>query len=359
MVGKRLVQGIAFLIVASITELAMAQTCPQSSLTINAFLQNYQKSQTTTVAYAWTGAHFSGGVWADRKNPTDSIVSSPTGTRVSQSFSSSFSHPTASDASSASASAECTSPNCTTASLSTSACVTSKVDSAGAGAYARAGVTVPPQSKGAKTGTVMINIPNRMTLTSNVGDESGVWGITVSVEKVEGHKPLVDKGPLDVAPFLVDLLGLKDVKQFKVHSDKKRVQTFVVGFELDPQGTGIKLIGPDGAGWMNMPSDKKSTVAGTMNTLRKRFVISPCPTVEKVSVGKAVMVPVAIKPVNEQCHTAEYLLGKAEEISIEAPYEFPSEPETSTSDQILYIEVGHAGRDVEQTKYVNDKTSSQ
>ena len=356
---KRLIQGIAFLIVASITELAMAQTCPQSTSTINAYLQNFQLSQTSTVVYTWTGAHYSGGVWADRKNPTDIIASSPTGAKVSQNFSSRYSHGTSSDASSASASAECTNPTCTTASLSTSACVTSKVDSAGAGAYARAGVTVPPQSKAAKTGTVMINIPNRMTLTSNVGDESGVWGITVSVEKVEGHKTLVDKGPLDVAPFLVDLLGLKDEKQFKVHSDKKRTQTFVVGFELDPQGTDIKLIGPDGAGWMNMTAVQKSTTAETLNTLRKRFVISPCPTVGKVSVGKAVMVPVANEPVNETCHTAEYLLGNGEYISIEAPYEFPSEPKNSTSDQILYIEVGHAGRDVEQTKYVNDKTSKQ
>jgi hypothetical protein len=351
-VVKRLIQGIALLIMASVTELAMAQTCPQSTSTINVFLQNFQKSQTSTVVYAWTGAHFVGGVWADRKNPTDIIVSSPTGAKVSQNFSSSFTHGANRDASSASTSAECTNPTCTTASLSTSACVTSKVDSAGSGAYARAGITVPPKSSAAKTGTVMINIPNRMTLTSNVGDESGVWGFTVSVEKVEGHKSLVDKGPLDVAPFLVNLLGLKDEKQFKVHSEKKRFQTFAAGFELNPQGTEIKLIGPDGAG---MTAVQQSTAAETLNTLRKRFVISPCPTVGKVSVGKAVMVPVANEPTSEKCHTAEYLLGKGEDISIEVPYEFPYEPEKSTIEQILFIEVGHAGRDVEQTKYVNDE----
>lgn len=334
---RRLIQGIAFLTVAGITELSLS--CPQSTFTIDPNLQSHQKSQTSTVAFAWTGAHYlpATGTWEQRGNSSNTIVSRPDGSLASQSFLSSRPHsPTTKDASSASASAQCTpSSNCQTASLSTSACVTSKVDSAGAGAYARAGITVPPRSSAAKTGTVMINIPSRMTLTSNVGDETGAWGIAVSVTD---HKSLVDQGHLDVAPFLVDLLGLKDEKQFKVHSDKQRIESFVAGFELNPQGTEIKLIGPDGAG---MTAVQKSTAAETLDKLRKRFVIRPCQTDGKDSTGL----------VNKNCHTAEYLLEKEESISIETPYEFPQEPETSKSEQILFIEVGHAGRDHNQERY--------
>ncbi len=336
----KIIAGIAFLVVASITELALSQTCPQSTSTINASLQNFQKAQTSTVVYAWTGAHYSGGVWADRKNQTDVITSRTDGGLVSQQWSSAYSHGTNSDASSASASAQCNNlPNCTTASLSTSACVTSKVDSAGAGAYARAGVTVPPQSKAAKTGTLNINIPNRMTLTSNVGDESGVWGIAISVEEVKGKKSLVDKGHPDVAPFLVNLLGLKDEKQFKVHSDNQRTETFVAGFELDPQGNSVKLIGPGGP---SMTAEQQSNAATILNSLIKRFVIRPC-GFDQIGLQRG------LKMQAETCHTAEYSLEKEETITIGVPYELPLEPETSKSDQILYIETGLGGRDVVQT----------
>ena len=343
---KWLIQGIAFLVVASITELALSQTCPQSTSAINAYLKNFQRSQTSTVVYAWTGAHYlGGGAWSDRKNPTDVITSRTDGGLVSQAWNSIYSHGASSDASSASASAQCNDlPNCATASLSTSACVTSKVDSAGAGAYARAGLTVPPQSKTAKNSTVTITNPNRMTLYSNVGDESGVWGVAVSVEEVRGKKSLVDKGPPDIAPFLVNLLGLKDEKQFKVHSDTQRTETFVAGFELNPQGNNLKLIGPAGAGWMNMTAEQQSTAAATLRALISRFVILPCKTVGNGGTIK----------INEQCHTAELLLDKGETISIEAPVEFPLEPETATSDQIVYVEVGLGGRDVVQTHGARD-----
>jgi hypothetical protein len=178
-----------------------------------------------------------------------------------------------------------------------------------------------------------------MTIYSNVGDESGVWGIVVSVEKVMSNKSLVDNGPPDMAPFLVNLLGLKDEKQFRVHSDKQRTQMFAAGFELDPQGNNLKLIGPDGAGWMNMTAEQQSLAANTLNALRKRFVIRPCQ-----SVGKGGTVEV-----NEKCHTAELLLEKGENIKIEAPYEFPLDPKDSTFDQMLYVELGQGGRDTVQT----------
>ena len=340
-----MIQGIAFFVVAGLTELALSQNCPQSTSTINSYLQNYQKSQSSTVVYAWTGAHYSGGVWADRKNPSDIITYGSDGGLVSQSFSSTFLHGASSDSSSASASAQCTNADCTTASLSTSACVTSKVDSAGAGSYARAGFVVPPQAKAAKTGTVMLNIPNRMTLTSNVGDESGVWGIVVSVENVKGKAFWKDKGHPDIAPFLVNLLGLKDVKQFQVHSDTQRVETFAVGFELNPQGSNITLIGPEGAGWENMQAqndqvNNAKAILTALQALRDRFKILPCQTVQENPMVQG----------NETCHTAEYRLKEGETIQINLSVEFPLEPSESKSDQVLYIETGHGGRDVVQTE---------
>lgn len=345
MMVKRLIQGVAFLAVAGITELSLS--CPQSTFTIDPTLDGHQRFQTSTVAFAWTGAHFSGGVWADRKNPNNVISSKADGTPVSQSYSSSFTHGANRDASSASASAQCNLPTCQTASLSTSACVTSKVDSAGAGAYARAGITVPPKKNAAKTGTVMINIPGRMTLTSNVGDEAGAWGIAVRTTK---HKSLVDKGHLDVAPFLVELLGLKDEKEFnEVHSAEQLYVSFVAGFELDPQGTTVKLIGPDRAEWKTMTAEQQKSATATLEELRKRFVIRPCPTDGKDSMGL----------VNKNCHTAEYLLDEKENKSIEVPYEFPEEPKNSKSEQILFIEVGHAGRDhIQEKKDVIDNGSA-
>lgn len=347
---KWLVQGIAFLVVASITELALSQTCPQSSSTINSFLTNYQKSQISTVVYAWTGAHLlANGVWADRKNSTDVIISRSDGGSVSQEFSSVYSHGTSSDASSASASAQCNDlPNCLTASLVTSACVTSKVDSAGAGAYARAGVTVPPQSKTAKKSTVTINIPNRMALTSNVGDETGVWGIAVSVEKVAGQKTLGYKGQPDIAPFLVDLLGLQNVKQFKVHSDTRRTATFVAGFEFAPRGTNVKLIEPASAFWVNMTAEQRLTAKAALATLAnlsRRFVINPCDPEDTAAI---------VGQDDKKCLMAEYRLQEGETISIVAPYEFPDEPKTSSSDQILYIETALGGRDVVQIQAPKD-----
>jgi hypothetical protein len=216
------------------------------------------------------------------------------------------------------------------------------VDSAGAGAYARAGLTVPAQSKTAKKSTVNINIPNRMTLYSNVGDESGVWGIAVSVEKVKGHKSVVDKGHPDIVPFLVDLLGLKDEKQFKVHSDNQRTTTFAAGFEFGPQDTSVKLIE-----LVNMTDEQRLTAKAALAALHgltKKFVISPCKPVENPSTNQ----------LSNNCRTAEYL-AEGKPISIDAPYEFSDEPETSTSDQILYIEVGHGGRDVVQTNGARDR----
>jgi hypothetical protein len=216
------------------------------------------------------------------------------------------------------------------------------VDSAGAGAYARAGVTVPPESKTAKKSTVTINIPNRMTLISNVGDETGVWGIAVSVEKVAGQKTLGYKDKPDIAPFLVDLLGLQDVKQFKVHSDKQRTAMFVAGFEFAPRGTKVKLIEPDSDLWINMSAEQLLIAKAALDTLSKlsgRFVISPCAPVDTAAnVGQD----------DKKCLMAEYRLKEGETISIVVPYEFPDEPKTSSSDQILYIETALGGRDVVQ-----------
>lgn len=324
--AKYMTSGIAFLLVLSLAEQALSQACPQSIVTINAYLSSYAQGQNSTVVYAWTGAHYEGGVWKDRKNPTDAISSSATGTRVSQSHSSTYTHSTGSDSATASAHAECTNSNCSTASLSTSACVTSKVDSAGAGAYARAGIVVPARKSGAKTGIINLNIPNRMTLTSNVGDESGVWGITVSVEKVNGKKVWADKALKDnahpdIAPFLVELLGLKDEKLFKVHSDTKRAEIFAAGFELDPKGSAVKLI------------ERKSispAIKVVLEGLIKRFSLHPCQWK-----GDA--------EANHNCHAAEYNLDK--DATIEIPYELPVEPKLSDDDQILYIEAALGGRD--------------
>jgi hypothetical protein len=334
-----MIKVIVFLAAVSVTEISLAQTCPQSTHTINSYLANFQKAQSTTVVYAWTGAHYSGGAWADRKNGNDTITYDPSGGQVSQSWSSSYSHGANSDASSASASAQCTTlPSCTTANLSVSACVTSKVDSAGAGAYARAGTTVPPRSAAAKTGTLSISIPNRMTLTSNVGDESGVWGIAVSVEKSPGQKFLEDKGHPDVAPFLVNLLGLKNDKQFKVHADKKRSEMFVTGFELDPQGNSVKLIGPDGEGWKNMTAKEHEQILSVLQELKAHFTSVPCSMIIKE--------PKEI--VSAACRAAEYLLGDSETKAIEIPVVLPEEPESSESYQTIYVEVGLGGRDVVQ-----------
>ena len=194
----------------------------------------------------------------------------------------------------------------------------------------------------------MLNIPNRMTLTSNVGDESGVWGIVVSVEKFEGKKSWKDKGHPDIAPFLVNLLGLKDVKQFQVHSDTQRVETFAVGFELNPQGSNITLIGPEGAGWENMQAqndqvNNAKAILTALQALRDRFKILPCQTVQENPMVQG----------NETCHTAEYRLKEGETIQINLSVEFPLEPSESKSDQVLYIETGHGGRDVVQTEKTN------
>ena len=330
-----LISGIGFLVLTSIPSLALAQSCPQSTFTINSTLANFNKSQTSTVAYAWTGAHYTGGGWADRKNPGDIITYNANGAAVSQNFTSSFSHGATSDSSTALASAQCNDlPSCSTASLTASACVTSKVDSAGAGAYARAGTVVPPKAGAAKTGTVTIFIPNRMTLTSNVGDEVGVWGIAVTMEK--GKKNLVDKGHPDVAPFLVDLLGLKYAKDFKVHSDKQKIEIFTAGFELDPSGHDVKLIGPSAVGF---DVNENTAVGTTLRKLRKRFQIEPCKTVDKDGKTQA----------NEKCHVAEYRLQDGEQIKMEIPYELPEEPQESAEDQILNVELGIGGRDSVQT----------
>jgi hypothetical protein len=338
-VVKYMISGIAFLLVLNLAEVALSQACPQSNVTINAYLSDYNKGTNGTVAYAWTGAHWdvSTSTWKDRKNPTDAIYSSATGARVSQSHSSTWSHGAQSDRSTASAQAECLNAGCTTASLSTSACVTSKVDSAGAGAYARAGIVVPARRSAAKTGTINLNIPNRMTLTSNVGDESGVWGITVSVEKVKGKKiwedkKLKDNAHPDIAPFLVDLLGLKKEKLFKVHSDAKRAEMFAASFELDPQGKAVKLIEQENPLLKKYEFLQKpiSATKAALEALRNRFTMRPCP-------------PEGNAQENNNCHVAEYELDK--DVTIEIPYDLPAEPELSDDDQILYVEAALGGRD--------------
>lgn len=353
---KRLIQKLAFLFILSLSELSLSQTCPQSEVVINGYLEEFQSATTTTVVYAWTGAHYLGnGLWKDRKNPTNSITSSQTGGSVSQAYASTYSHTTKSDKASASANAKCTNAKCTTASLSTSACITSKVDSAGAGAYARAGKTVPPDSRGVIAGTIELDIPNRMTLTSNVGDESGVWGLVVSTEtlKYTGHKPrrnksLVHKGPLVISPFLVDRLGMRNYRQFNVRSNPRRLEIFAVAFELDPQGKSVMIIGPEKEGLMSLTDEQKEALVVTETTLKDlltRFVIKPCPANNKKSYTQ----------VNESCHVAEYALDKGEKISIKVPYDFPSAPENAKKvDKTLYIETAFGGRDHEvaqETRY--------
>lgn len=362
---KWVVHGIALFLVVGLADLALSQqVCPQSTVTINPFLTSFEKGPTSTVVYVWTGAHFDSGSnkWKHRSNPTDTIAFNRTGGRVSQGFSSAYSHGTKSDKSTASASAECKLPDCTTATLITSACITSKVDSVGAGAYARAGTTVPAKSSAAKTGIATLNIPNRMTLYSNVGDEAGVWGLVVSVEKVPSnmHKDKKGKSLLEmgndhpaIAPFLVELLGLKRNDLFKVHKANQRTEAFAVGFELDPKGTTVKVIEHDSAMLTHLTDDQKAALSTTttkLNELRDRFKIIPCPA-EGIAEGT-----LTDMPLNENCHVAEYSLDKGEEITIEVPYEFELQPKTSKKfDHIIYVETALGGRDYELTKDASSK----
>lgn len=119
----------------------------------------------------------------------------------------------------------------------------------------------------------------------------------------------------------------------KVHSDKQRTLMFFGGFELDPRGNNVKLIGPHGQG---MTPDQHSKAEASLNALSQRFQILPCPTAENTAQVIT-------------CHMVEYILEKGENFTIEAPYEFPIEPKESKSHQRLYIEAGLGGRDVVQT----------
>ena len=164
-----------------------------------------------------------------------------------------------------------------------------------------------------------------MTLTGNVGDETGVWGLVVSVE--EGTKPAVDykkdkKAALDVHPWLAELLGLKP-KVFMVQLAKKRDTMFAVGFQLDPGAETVKLIEPTGNGLKTLPPDQQAS----LSPLLSKFKVEPC---KDEKTGR----------INEKCRVASYELPKNQEIKIDVPVVWKE-----SRDNMIYFEVGHGGRE--------------
>ena len=330
-VPQLIIQGVVLLVTTSVSGWAMAQECAVgTTVTIDPYLSNYNKAQQSAVAYAWTRAHYdsSTGQWGDKSNPNETI-SSTTGGAVATSgpFASNYDapHPGQFDSANAGASAQCAGANCSSPTLITTACVTGKVDSAAAGAYARAGIIAKPQNAGDKRGTATITIPQRMTLTGNVGDETGVWGIVVSVE--EGRKPAVDytkdeKAPLDVHPWLAALLGL-NTKEFKVQFAKNRDTMFAVGFQLDPRAKAVKLIGPTGKSLKTLTPDQQAS----LTSLLPKFKVEPC---KDEKTGKS----------NKKCRVASYELPKNQEIKVEVPIAWEK-----SGENMIYFEVGHGGRE--------------
>lgn len=309
-------------------DLASAEDCTVgTTTTISSYLTNYMKTGGTAVAYAWTGGHYLGGTnWGHRTNQGDVITTNTTGGwAISGPFSTDYQqpHPGQFDTSNAEAKAQCAGANCSTPTLVTNACVTRKKDSAGAGAYARAGTIAAPEKEGDKRGTATISIPNRMTLSGSVGDVTGVWALVISVERgVKTSAPNPSNAPKeslsDVHPWMIDKLGLKG-ESFKVHPANNRDTMFAVGFELDPAGTKVKVIEPIFSDAWKDPN-QKHTVQKKFASLALQFKIQKC---KQQSDGK--------------CHVASYHVADDQ---IEVPIEWKE-----SGANMFFIEVGQAGRE--------------
>lgn len=316
-----MVGGMLLSIVLSVHPASAVDCTVGTTTTISAYLSSYMKSPGNAVAYAWTGGHFLGGNnWGHRTNPGNAIISNTVGGLArSGPFNTNFNtaHPNGFDSSTAEARAQCAGANCSTPTLYTNACVTAKFDSAGAGAYARAGVVAQPTIAGDTGGIVTVSIPNRMTLSSSVGDVTGIYALAVCVE--QGVKPMVTKGPLsDIDPWMAKELGLQE-PAFNVHRADNRICMLRVGFRLDPAGT-ITVLGPEfGTAWTD--SAAKESVLRTFEALAKKFHIDKC-----------------CEQRDGKCHIASYEL--LEPPQIEVPIEW-----NESGSNMFFIEVGQAARE--------------
>ena len=317
-----MVGGMLLTIVLSVHPATAVDCTVGTTTTISPYLSSYMKSPGNAVAYAWTGGHYLGGnTWGHRTNPGDTIVSNTAGgLAISGPFTTNYNtaHPIGFDSSTAEARAQCVGPSCSTPTLMTNACVTAKYDSAGAGAYARAGVVAQPRTAGDTGGVATISIPNRMTLSSSVGDVTGIWALVVSIEN--GVKPDVTQEPLaDIDPWMAKELGLQG-PGFNLHRADNRVCMFRVGFQLDPTGTKITVLGPEfGTAWTDLKYQK--SVRETFSLLAKKFRIDKCTNQR-----------------DDRCHIASYKLTKPE--AIEVPIEWGK-----SGSNMFFIEVGQAARE--------------
>jgi len=381
----------AMLTVTGVAGEAVAQQClAPTSPVIAAFLQNYMLGANNAVAYAWSGAHWSGASWAHRLNPNNTISYSTVTNNpaVSGPFDAihSAAHPAlGADTSHAFARAYCTSANCATAELTFEACVTNKVDSAGAGAYARTGAGMNLQSgrAGALIGVAAHNVPNRMTLYSGTGDVTGVWGMEVSLQKGKELEPVKDKDPLkDVNPWLAGLLGLYEKGQHKekghYKGEGKRQPMFAYGFELDAKAKAVKVVGPTGTAWKMLTAvqaqatqptfaqavNRLQLVSQTIATMSSKEVNKGLSPDMQASIAPAFTVVLSelaknfkIEPckdkdnkVNDKCHVASFELSdilskanlNAQEINIPIFVEWP---EKEVKVAAMVIEYGAGGRE--------------
>ena len=288
-----------------------------TTTTISSYLNNYNRTQYSAVAYAWTGGHWNGASWGHRTNPNNIISVTTSGSwAISGPFSTNYDmpHPNLFDSSNAEARAQCGGTNCGTPSLVTNACVTAKKDSAGAGAYARAGTIASPKTTGDKRGTATISIPNRMTLSGSVGDVTGVWALIISVEDGAKSNPM-GKQLFDVHPWMIDQLGLKEAHN--VHPGQNRPTMFAVSFKLDPHGK-IDLVGPIfGTAWDEASKDE---VKQKFLNLKKKFKIEKCK-----------------KKDDGTCHIGSY---EVNDDQIEVPIEW-----TKSGDNKFFFEVGTSGNE--------------
>ena len=118
-VPRLIIQGIVLLVITSVSGWAMAQQqCGEgTTVTIDPYLSNYNKTQQGAVAYAWTRAHFDGstGQWGHKSNPNETIASTTDGTKAqSGPYISDYDapHPGQFDTANAGASAQCAGANC-------------------------------------------------------------------------------------------------------------------------------------------------------------------------------------------------------------------------------------------------------
>jgi hypothetical protein len=338
--SKLVIQAVVLFAVISLSQQAAAQTCGGSTVVVASYLQSYQKAAKNSVAYAWTGAHFSGGNWGHRTNQNNTITYTTDGVTqaISGPFTSSYNEAHVAqgyDTSTAEARAKCTNSNCDGVELYTQACITSKVDSAAAGAYARAGIAVPPQVAARKTGIGTLYIPNRMTLYSNVGDETGVWGLVVGIERGKAAlrgEPLHDKKmgtftSLDIEPFLAELLGINE-KSLNAMAAKQREIQLAVGLEFKPHTDEVTVIEPTHFGFKPLDTDGQKSIMAMITSLVKKFRIEPCKE-EKT---------------RENCRVAFYEAPAGEKMPIEIPDRLTDDEAYS-----VYVSVLQGGREELET----------